>query len=79
MSIASRLVISLFAVFYSFVIADQVYAYLDPGSGSMMLQLLFGGIAGLVMILKLYWKSFTSLFRRKGTKNEAAPGQEPDS
>lgn len=31
------------------------FAYLDPGTGSLFLQLLLGGIAGLVVILKLYW------------------------
>ena len=39
------------------------YAYLDPGSGSMLLQLLLGGGAALVVILKLYWNRFASLFR----------------
>ncbi len=37
---------------------DMIYtpfAYLDPGTGSLFLQLLLGGIAGLVVILKLYW------------------------
>jgi len=38
------------------------YAYLDPGSGSMILQLLLGGVAALVVILKLYWNRFLSLF-----------------
>jgi Na+/proline symporter len=31
------------------------YAYLDPGSGSMMVQLLLGGVAGAVVIVRLYW------------------------
>jgi hypothetical protein len=31
------------------------YAYLDPGTGSMMLQLLIGGIAGALVVIKLYW------------------------
>ena len=39
------------------------YAYLDPGSGSMLLQLLLGGGAALVVILKLYLNRFASLFR----------------
>jgi hypothetical protein len=31
------------------------WAYLDPGTGSMMLQLLLGGIAGAMVVGKLYW------------------------
>lgn len=34
---------------------SNVYAYLDPGSGGMLLQLLFGGVAGAIAITKLYW------------------------
>jgi hypothetical protein len=31
------------------------WAYLDPGTGSMILQLLLGGIAGAMVVGKLYW------------------------
>lgn len=42
-------------------------AYLDAGSGSMLLQLLLGGVAGLLVILKLYWQRVLSfLGRRRG-------------
>ena len=30
-------------------------SYLDPGAGSMILQALAGGIAGVVAVGKLYW------------------------
>ncbi|HEV8454252.1 MAG TPA: hypothetical protein VGQ24_05150 [Gemmatimonadales bacterium] len=29
--------------------------YLDPGSGSILIQVLLGGVVGLAAILKLYW------------------------
>lgn len=38
------------------------HAYLDPGTGSMILQLLLGGIAGLAIAGRLYWHKFLSLF-----------------
>ena len=34
---------------------QPAYAYLDPGSGSMMVQLLLGGVAGGVVLVRLYW------------------------
>jgi hypothetical protein len=40
-----------------------VHAYIDPGSGSMMLQLLLGGVAGFVVIAKLYWRRLTDRFK----------------
>ena len=36
-------------------------AYLDPGTGSILLQVLIGGMAGLVVIGKLYWHRFKDL------------------
>lgn len=35
------------------------HAYLDPGTGGMLLQLLLAGIAGLIIWLKLNWRRFT--------------------
>ena len=31
------------------------HAYLDPGMGSLLLQTVIGGIAGLALVLKIYW------------------------
>ena len=38
------------------VIPQPAFAYLDPGTGSMMLQVLLAGLAGLLVVLRLYWK-----------------------
>jgi len=51
-----------------FGLTDSALAYIDPGSGSMLLQLLLGGIAGAVVVLKLYWRQFINLFRRSSRK-----------
>lgn len=40
----------------------RAHAYLDAGSGSMLIQLLFGGTAGLIVLVKLYWRRLRSLF-----------------
>lgn len=36
--------------------------YLDPGTGSLFLQLLLGGVAGLLVVLKLSWRRLLSVF-----------------
>lgn len=41
------------------------HAYLDPGSGSMMLQILLGGFAAVGVAARLYWHRVTAVFRRK--------------
>ncbi len=38
-------------------------AYLDPGSGSMLLQLLIGGIAAIGVAAKFYWRRLLRLLR----------------
>ncbi len=41
---------------------SSAYAYLDPGTGSIILQVLLGGAAGVALVGKLYWQKFLSLF-----------------
>lgn len=43
----------------------NAHAYIDAGSGSMILQVLLGGIAGALVVIKLYWHKFLSIFKRK--------------
>jgi hypothetical protein len=38
------------------VCARPAFAYLDPGSGGMMVQLLLGGFAGAAVLARLYWR-----------------------
>lgn len=42
---------------------ELVLAYLDPGSGSMILQILLGGIAGAVVAVKLFWHRIAAVFK----------------
>ncbi len=39
------------------------YAYLDAGTGSMILQVLLGGFAGIALVGKLYWHRLLVLLR----------------
>ncbi len=55
------------------------HAYLDPGAGSMVLQLLLGGIAGMAVVLKLYWHKVKALLGRRGAKDAALENDGPDA
>ena len=58
-----------------------VLAYLDAGSGSMILQLLLGGVAAIGVALKMYWNRFLKLLRiKKDDPADEAPvaAQEAD-
>ena len=45
-------------------------AYLDPGTGSMMLQVILGGIAAIGVAIKLYWHKLR-VFLGAGKKEES--------
>lgn len=53
---------------------QQVLAYLDPGSGSMIIQILVGGLAAVAVTAKLYWRRFTGIFSRKKDQPGESPG-----
>jgi len=42
--------------------ALPAYGYLDPISGSLILQALIGGFAGLAVVVKLYWRKLKARF-----------------
>ena len=53
--------------------SGNVQAYLDPGTGSYMLQLLIAGLAGAAYAVKVFWKSITGFFSgifKKSTKGK---------
>ena len=68
-----KMLIAGLVLFSAIGIAPPAYAYLDPGTGSMPVQMLLGGVAGAFMVGKLCWhRTMTSFGRRPpkmGTKN----------
>jgi hypothetical protein len=47
-----------------------VFGYLDPGTGSMLVQLLVGGVAAVAVTAKLYWHRILRLLRIRKTEPE---------
>ena len=56
---------------------SPAYAYLDPGTGSILLQVLLGGAAGVAIVGKLYWHKFLGLIGAGGhaAKEEQLSGE----
>ena len=50
----------------------HVFAYLDPGSGSMILQIIAGGLAAVAVTAKLYWNRLLRFLRIKKDDPETA-------
>jgi Na+/proline symporter len=47
-------------------VPSPALAYVDPGTGSILLQLLLGGLAGVAVVWKLFWSRITKALRSKG-------------
>ena len=58
---------------------DHLFAYLDPGSGSMILQMLAGGVAAVAVTARLYWNRILKFLRIKKDEEVAEPKQQTDS
>ncbi len=54
----------------------SLLAYLDPGSGSVLLQVLLGGAAALAVTGKLWWSRVLSLLRIRRPQPEPLPKSE---
>jgi hypothetical protein len=53
-----------------------IFAYLDAGSGSMIVQLLLGGFAAVVVSIKLWWRRLLRFLRLRPAEpaeSEAGP------
>jgi len=42
-------------VLLGILLCTPAWAYLDPGTGSMLLQVILGGVAAIGVALKLFW------------------------
>lgn len=49
-------------------------AYLDPGSGSFVIQLLFGAVVGGLVVMKAYWSKIRAFFNK--TDQELATNEQ---
>ena len=57
------------AILLVVVFHRSAFAYLDPGTGSMLLQIILGGVVGLLVAGKLFWHQILVFLRiRKPTE-----------
>jgi hypothetical protein len=60
--------------FFLFIILlifpPKVQAYLDPGTGSYITQLLIGGLVGGGYLVKVYFHKIINFFKKNKSKDE---------
>ncbi len=58
------------------LLSDAAFAYVDPGTGSLLIQWLFGVVVAGFAVLNIYWYRAKEFFARKFGNTE--PGQDVD-
>ena len=56
-------------VLLSYLLTNTAYAYIDPGTGTIILQAIVGAIAAGIVTIKLYWYKLKAFFTKKKDKN----------
>ncbi len=73
---AARLAFLLLLVLPWVAAPKTAEAYLDPGTGSILLQIIIGGVAGLGVVGKLYWHRLRGLL---GLDKKEPPKEPPSA
>ena len=73
---------ALLALLASLLLVQETHAYLDPGTGSYILQILIAGLVGMLFMLKVFWGRIVGFFSKSSSESEATiqePGQDTTS
>ena len=60
---------SLLFISHQLFVSDA-YAYLDPGTGSAIIQAIFGALVGVGITLKVYWAKIKYKLAEKTSKSK---------
>jgi hypothetical protein len=56
--------------------AQPTYAYIDPGTSSMVIQVIVGGLAAILVMTRRLWEGTIQRMRRLGRPPAPPPGQD---
>jgi hypothetical protein len=62
---AQKKIVLLISIMTVMLFARSAQAYIDPGTGSYILQMLIAGLVGGVFFLKMFWIKIKSIFLGK--------------
>ncbi len=60
------------AILFGFneLFVSDAFAYIDPGSGSLVIQIIVGALVGTGITIKIYWYKLKEKFIRTSKKND---------
>lgn len=53
------------------LVSSDAFAYVDPGTGSLLIQWLFGIVMASLAVVNIYWHRFKAFFTGKTRKSVA--------
>lgn len=56
----------------------STFAYLDPGSAGLLLQMIGGGVAALIVAIKLFWRRILRFLHIRSDDPDAEAASPPD-
>jgi hypothetical protein len=65
-AVASVVLICLLLV----LLSRDAHAYIDPGTGSFIFQLIIGGLIGSAFAIKLFWRNIKGFFHNLFSKSQ---------
>lgn len=63
---------TLFLLYFGMVAVPSAHAYIDPGSGSFIFQVLIGGLLAGAVAVKHFWRRITGFFTRRSSGEQPA-------
>ena len=71
------IIIFIFLFLLTDVLTQTAYAYLDPGTGSYIFQILIASFVGGLFAIKLFWRQIILFFKKLFSKNQKKSEHQP--
>jgi len=75
----SKLIVGLALLFILIFFMDSAFAYLDPGTGSMMIQALLAIFAAVSVSIGIFWRRLRSFFGRISSQKSSEEHDSDDT
>lgn len=59
----------ILTIFVLYMYENEALAYLDPGTGSMILQVIIAAFVAVGIYIKLFWHKLKNIFIKKNKNN----------
>ena len=69
----------LFGLVWFLAMAGPAYGYIDPGTGSFVIQILIGSALGSLLALKIFWRKIVRFVGRLFGRKPDQPAAEPQA